>query len=390
MNANTARITLTSFLGYFVMSAMLAQNGIIAPAMATHFDQPLTRVTSLFSWYGTGVLIGSAVAVWLLDRARTGTVVRATGAGIAAALVLLWWTDSWLAFRGWLLLVGALGGIALAAAAFVITRSYNDRWRASMLVVTDLCFSAAGVIISAAVTALLAAGALWSSGYLIVAGVAGATLLIASVSRYPDPPALDDGPQRPLPASIWICGAALFCSTYAQQTLMLWLPSHVAQDLGASAALGGAMIGSFWTGMAIGQAGVFFVVLLVPLPLLLGALLVSGLALAMLLPGLDSPATLGTAVFALGLASSGVLKLVISWASLRMADPPPRLVSTLLLCATGGTALAPALSSWLVAGGSIGTALMSTAVGYALLAAIMGYALLRHRAAPGRAEAGAA
>ncbi|HSG91069.1 MAG TPA: MFS transporter TsgA [Pseudomonadales bacterium] len=379
MNANTARITASSFLAYFAMSGMLSQAGLVTRAMADHFDRPLTDVTALFSFYGTGILIGSAIAVAILDRLRTAQVVRATTAGFAAALVLLWWTDSWIGFRWWLAAAGVLAGIGLSAAAFVITATYAPRWRASMLIATDLCFSFAGVFMSLAVAALLAAGALWSSGYLLVAAAAVLNLALALGSRFPDPPAITQHARPTLPIVVWLCGIGLLGYTFAQMTLMIWLPSHLVDALGADLSAGGAAIGSYWTGMAIGQAAVFFLVLVLPLRLTLGLLLVASLALTLALPTLTDAGTVTALVFALGIANSGQLKLIISWASLAMSDPPPRLLSVLLLCATTGTAASPALSAWIVEFGGTGAALVAAACGNGLLILMVVAAMLRQR-----------
>ena len=51
---NASRITLVSFLTYFILSAMLAPIGIISGPMAEHFDQSVSDITRQFVWLTGG------------------------------------------------------------------------------------------------------------------------------------------------------------------------------------------------------------------------------------------------------------------------------------------------------------------------------------------------
>ena len=65
--SNQVRITLISFLAYFIMSGMLSPIGIIIGPMAEHFEQPITVISSLFSWLTFGILLGSVLALVVFD-----------------------------------------------------------------------------------------------------------------------------------------------------------------------------------------------------------------------------------------------------------------------------------------------------------------------------------
>ena len=64
---NNQRTTLVSFLAYFVMSGMLAPIGIISGPMADLFGEPITDVTSRFSWLTVGNLLGAIFAVVMFE-----------------------------------------------------------------------------------------------------------------------------------------------------------------------------------------------------------------------------------------------------------------------------------------------------------------------------------
>ena len=60
---NKIRLTLISFLAYFIMSGMLSPIGIILGPMADHFEQPIKVISAQFSWLTMGILVGSVLAL---------------------------------------------------------------------------------------------------------------------------------------------------------------------------------------------------------------------------------------------------------------------------------------------------------------------------------------
>ena len=55
---NKIRLTLISFLAYFIMSGMLSPIGITLGPMVDHFEQPITVISPQFSWLTMGILVG--------------------------------------------------------------------------------------------------------------------------------------------------------------------------------------------------------------------------------------------------------------------------------------------------------------------------------------------
>ena len=77
---------------------------------------------------------------------------------IAVGLITLYFQGGSWVLRLALGAVGVSCGIGLAAAASTITQLFDEERRASMLVITDGSFSAAGIIISSLAVALVSAG----------------------------------------------------------------------------------------------------------------------------------------------------------------------------------------------------------------------------------------
>ena len=170
--SNLIRVTLISFLAYAVMSGMLAQIGILIGPISQHFGEETTIVSNQFSWLTVGILVGSVISLFIFDYVRIKTLNLLVFTAITLAIVGfyavdLYWVNS--------ILLGIIGtgcGIALPAAAIVISRVYTPARRATMLVITDASFSLSGTFCTALVVVYLANGLHWSSGYSTVAALA--------------------------------------------------------------------------------------------------------------------------------------------------------------------------------------------------------------------------
>jgi len=332
------------------MSGMLAPIGIVLPPLAEHLGQPIADVAPVFSWLTFGILLGSALALVVFDFLSVRVCILLVYLAIAAALLTLRLSDSALALRLCLGIVGTACGIGLAAAASTITRLYAEDHRASMLVITDGSFSIAGIVISTAAVSLVAAGLHWSTPYLAVAAVAFMVVLLVATATFPGSDGSKDGHYvaPSWPPAVWLCIVALFLYTLGQYSLLWWLPVYLEESLGAPRETAGAVVARFWTGMLIAQLLVAWWVLRIGARRLV-LLSVSGAFLGSLPLWLNETlALLPWLSLFWGVANLGLLKIVISFATLAVPIPSPRLVAALLFGATSGTAISPKVTSLIV------------------------------------------
>ena len=154
--------------------------------------------------------------------------------------------------------MGACCGAGLAGAAITIARLYAGQRQASMLIITDSCFSIAGIITS------------WAGGKvtglqcgvvrgLFVCGcfITCALITLVAVSTFPETrsgEAQDGVDSREVwPVGAWLSILALLIYTLSQSAFLLWLPNYAEVTLGAPRHQAGLMISHFWTGMLITQ-----------------------------------------------------------------------------------------------------------------------------------------
>jgi TsgA-like MFS transporter len=247
-------------------------------------------------------------------------------------------------------IVGICSGLGLVGAALVISRKYDAERRASMLVITDGSFSVAGFVCAGIATFLVARAFHWAGVYQFVALVAAAILLLIIVSRFPATTIAEQnsaGKHR-WPLSIWCCLGALFLYTLGQYSMLWWLPNYAETKLGVSRAEAGRLVSLFWFGMFAAQLFVAWWVTRVGVRklVLIAGVLTSIFSIPLWI--YEDIAGLSVLAFLWGVANLSLLKIVLSFATQMLPVPSGRLVSSLLLGATVGTALSPWVTSQIV------------------------------------------
>lgn len=370
---NNYRVTGVSFLTYFVLSAMLAPIGILSGPMAEHFDLPVTEVTRQFSWLTGGALVGSIIALLIFDYFSLKRLFSVIYGVIAIALFSLAAIDSLEYARYVLGIVGVGSGVGLAGAAITISHTYSEERRASMLVITDGCFSIAGFVTSWLAAWLISQQFGWSTTYQLLGFAAAAIFALAITSNFPTDThiALAEVHAEKWPLPVWLCVVSLFLFTLGQSSMLYWLPNYATTELGAPPVKAGALVGQFWLGMFFAQIFVAWWVLKIGVRKLLSIAPVTAFIFS--LPLWNYNDIDGLAVLALiwGFGNLALLKAILSRATEMVSTPSPRLVSLLLLGATVGTAVSPYVTSQIVEWTDNHTILMFSSGCYGLLLCLM-------------------
>jgi TsgA-like MFS transporter len=372
---NRVALTLASFLAYFALSGMLAPIGILVQPSAAALGVSAGEMVRTLGFFSTGTLAGSLAAVVLLPSVKLRTLTLSVyGVACCVLLCLLLMPTDLRAIAAMLCVLGACLGIGLAQAALVISRIYSETYRPSMLVATDGSFSLAAFVTASATVFLLTQGAPWASIYGLILAVVLVIFVAAFWLEFPENVRSEDPEDaglsvRAWPRTIWFLAAALFCYTFGQSSFLIWLPSFAQTSIGLSAAESGHLVGQYWLGMFIGQ--ILTVVIVVRLGAVkmsltgaLGCFMASALLFTYPL-SLDSPSMLA---LIWGICNFGLLKCLISQATLAFKETPAGLIPSLLLSGSLGTACSPLVSSWMVEAMGVAAGMMT---GLVSLAAVL-------------------
>lgn len=362
---------------------MLAPIGIISAPMSEYFNLPITELTANFSWLTVGILIGSVISLLVFDWIPLKRLMIGLYSLLAACLLSFSLHDNINLVWPALGLIGVCCGIGLAGAAVTISRTYELDRRASMLVITDGSFSAAGIVCSWVAVLLVARGFHWSGTYQFVALVATTIVLLTVFSTFPAT-VVDTRAKRsrePWPMPVWLCVAALFLYTLGQSSMLWWLPNYAETQLGAPRDQAGQLVSQFWTGMFLSQIFVAWWVLKVGVRrlVLIAGIGASVSSIPLWLYGDINGLIILATVW--GFANMGLLKIVLSFATQMIQVPTARLISTLLLGGSIGTAVSPWVTSQIVAATNNHFILQFSTACYVLLTILLVTAVRLNKAA---------
>ncbi|MFT5573731.1 MAG: MFS family permease, partial [Cryomorphaceae bacterium] len=160
---NLARISLSSFLAYFIMAAIITPLGVVSAPIAEYFSVTITAATAAFSSLTSGILVGAIVAIFVFDYARIRTVVIAGASLIGIGIVTTYLFHNFLIFNASLSLIGLGCGVSMSTASVVITKAFSEKMRPSMLLLTDSFYSGAATVSTLLAVSLLAMNWHWWS-----------------------------------------------------------------------------------------------------------------------------------------------------------------------------------------------------------------------------------
>ena len=380
MTTNVKQVTALSFLAYFVMSGMLAPWGVIQGSVANFFNTTEVDVTARFGWLTTGILLGAVLALVAYQRIPIRTWMVFLYGVITLCLGSLLLTKNLNVIQIAFGVVGTCCGIGLAGAALTISLTYDGKRRASMLVITDACFSMAGYLCSALAVLFVGWALHWSVAFQVVAAAALCVAVLSLLSKFPATLKHDQEEQStPWPVSAWLCVGGLFLYTLGQWSMLWWLPTHLEQTIDAPADQAGQIVGFFWLGMLGAQLFVAWWVLKVGLKRVVGLAAVTTVTFSTPLWLVTDLSLLPALSVLWGFANLGLLKMVLSFATETLRVPSSTLVSSLLLGATSGTAVSPMITSKIVEHWGTLSVLQFSSLCYGILGAVLLLALALFR-----------
>lgn len=244
-----------SFVGFISLGLPDGLLGVGWPSIRASFALPVDALGILLFTFTSGYVIASFISGWILSRLRVGTLLSASCLLTGLSLLAYALAPTW----GWMVAAGVLAGFGAGAIDAGIN-TFAARCFSARLVNLLHAFygvgAAAGPLI---MTAVLAAGHVWQSGYAIVGGIQLLLALCFGVTRHRWPVVQSQAPQHGaarvslgttlrLPATrTSIVFFMLYTGTEA--TAGVWIYSLLANGRGVSTAIAALAVSAFWGGL---------------------------------------------------------------------------------------------------------------------------------------------
>jgi TsgA-like MFS transporter len=351
-----APATAIAIATYIVMGGFFTQSGVILDAAAAYFHTPIPETATLFSYLTGGNLVGLIACLFVFNVLSIRRVLLLAYLTLFAGVALLGLTHALPVGAFAIGLCGFGAGVGLSSGAVIIAKTYSMRSRAVAFLGTDCTFSLSGYVFPALAANAIALGWMWQTGYIAVAAVAALLLVAAAFVTFPvtgraaaaQPAAERHTPSRRSRAGVGLFALALALYLCGQGAFLIWAPQDLQTVFGLPALRAAPVVGAFWGPSIFGLITAALLVTRVPPRWVVvgaGTLTVASLLACTLAP--DAQAFF-TATFAFGFTSTCLFKLLISLGSEQIAGAPPQLVTFLLLSASIGGTVAPAVSAWFV------------------------------------------
>ena len=316
MSGRFLLLLILCFIGFIALGLPDAVIGVAWPAIRTDFDLPIDALGPLFITTATGSVIASSCSGLVLARLGVGRLLALSCLVTAIALLGYAVAPAWLVMVS----LGLLTGLGAGAIDAAINTHAAMQYSARVVNVLHAFYAVGAAAGPALMTAVLASGHRWQSGYLIIVAVQVvlAILFVATRKQWPRPAHLheDHRPARLVQtlslARVQLSMAIFLIYTGCEAGAGAWIFSLLYEARGVPTAAAGTAVTLYWVGLFASRLGYAFLPARVRPTVVIGVCMATALvgtaALAMHLhPVIDT-----AAIIVIGFASGPIFPSMIA------------------------------------------------------------------------------
>ncbi|UQA56441.1 MFS transporter [Polyangium aurulentum] len=350
-----------AYVGFVSLGLPDAVLGVVWPSLRDVFSLPQAALGAPLAVSATSYFVSGMLAGTLMRRAGLGVLLAGSTALVTLAVAGFSLTPSFALF----LAAGCVGGFGSGAIDAALNAYVARNFGARHMTWLHAAYSVGAALGPAIMTAVLARGAPWRTGYAVLAGILGVLAVCFTVTRRSwegGPSATEEtrttaAPTGPLTEApphvlrrgrVWLQMAIFFVYTGVEVGAGQWAFTVFTEARGVDATRAGAWVSLYWASLMAGRIVLGFIVERVG-PVLL-VRLATGLAVlgaaVFAVPGL--PPALGFAGLAvLGFALAPIYPGLMAETPRRMGPVhAPHAVGFQVSCATAGCAALPSLGGF--------------------------------------------
>jgi TsgA-like MFS transporter len=349
---NKLLITLICYLCYFYTANAVLVTGAVMKPLSVYFND--ANIGFAFTFINVSMWFGIFLIGFLMNKFSIKILLKtAVIIGVASSLVTFFY-PSMLTLKILFTCVGFTGGLFMAIASYMIVHIYNNhKIRAMNVIFTDFFFSFGGAVVPILATYLLLQNCEWYTIYLILQVIALVILVLVIVTDFSIVDKDISSPKHNnLSLSSWsfslYCVAfAAFLFLLAQLTMTSYAQSYFQDVMKWGAIDANKPLAYFWSAQCVGLFLSPLITRYIPLrrilPLFMIVAIIS-LSIIVYVPNLD---TVLKASIVFGLFNCYVYAGLLAYGTFQMENPPPTLITTILLFGTTGTALSTTFGAFI-------------------------------------------
>ena len=337
---NIIGLTCISFLSYALTGALITVTGIILENISKYFNVSITEMSNTFTFLNAGILISIFLNSWLTNVIKLKTQLIFGFMLIITTILILIYSHTLILFSLSMFILGIISGITMSIGTFLITDLYTGKKRASILLLTDSCFSMSGIIFPIVTALIISNNFKWYWIYSIIGIIYLIIFLITINTKFPSIH-IKNSEKTVKIWSISIFFLSLSASLYilGQLSFVSWMPEYTMKHIHLSIHQSSKLVSTFWMAYMIGMW--IFSIILKFFNLEKIIIILSGLSviLMFLFNNIYNYTLLNIIIFSLGFFSSAIYTIIITLASQQTLTPSPKIINYILTSGTIGTLL---------------------------------------------------
>ncbi|XBC43273.1 MAG: MFS transporter TsgA [Buchnera aphidicola (Meitanaphis flavogallis)] len=338
---NVFGLTCISFCSYALTGALIIVTGIILGNVSEYFKVSITSMSNTFTFLNAGVLIAIFLNSWLMS---TITLKKQLIIGFILMIIAIWiliFHHTLTLFSLSIFIFGIVSGVTMSIGTFLITHLYAGNNRASILLLTDSCFSMSGIIFPIISTLLISNHITWYWIYPVI-GILYIIIFILTINlKFPIlNPEIKKYPKIEK-WNISICYLSISALLYilGQLSFISWIPEYVIKSIHLNITQAGTLVSNFWMSYMIGMWTFSFILKYFDLKNIIIYLTGITTLLICIFNNIQSYILLKCVIVLIGFVSSAIYTIIITLASQQTKTPSPKIINFILTSGTIGTLL---------------------------------------------------
>ena len=345
-------ITLICYLCYFYTANAVLVTGAVMKPLSEYFND--ANIGFAFTFINVAMWTGIFLIGFLMNRFSIKILlIIAVIIGVASSIITFFY-PSMLTLKILFTCVGFTGGLFMAIASYMIVHIYNNhKVRAMNVIFTDFFFSFGGAVVPILATYLILQNCEWYTIYLILQIIAIVILIMVVLTDFT---IVDKDKSTPkhnaLSLSSW--NFSLYCIAFAaflfllaQLTMTSYAQSYFQDILNWGSIDANKPLAYFWAAQCLGLFLSPLITRYIPLRKILPSFIVIAiLALSVIIYVPNFNIVLKAAIV-FGLFNCYIYAGLLAYGTFQMENPPPTLITTILLFGTTGTALSTTLGAFI-------------------------------------------
>ncbi|ANF17234.1 transporter [Buchnera aphidicola (Schlechtendalia chinensis)] len=342
MKKNIIGLTCISFCSYALTGALIIVTGIILENVSKYFGIPIARMSNTFTFLNAGILIAIFLNSWLIN---IFTLKKQLIMGFFLTIIAIWilmFYHTIALFSLSIFILGIVSGVTMSIGTFLITNLYKGSKRASILLLTDSCFSMSGITFPIISTFLIFNHITWYWIYPLI-GIFYLIIFILTLNlKFPKltyTKIKNDNYKNQWNISIILLSISALLYILGQLSFISWIPEYVIKSIHLNIIQSGKLVSNFWMSYMIGMW--VFSVILKYFNLKNIIIFLTGIStlLMYIFNHVHSYFLLQFFIISLGFFSSAIYTIIITLASQQTKKPSPKIINLILTSGTIGTLL---------------------------------------------------